>query len=160
MHPRATTTAVQTGQLARPRGALMNWKESLSTFLIYVGINFPVFYLTNWKDGKLHFDPHYLIKDALAAIALGLLIVGLQELRRGGHQRARRILWKCYFIWIAIFIDLLCVAIAYKATSVELAMDYFLDFSLVLAAVPFPLALYLNRKQNTSTSQPITNNAS
>jgi uncharacterized membrane protein len=39
-------------------------------------------------------------------------------------------------------------------------MDYFMGLSLVLAAVPFPLALYLNRKQNKSMSQPITNNAS
>lgn len=138
----------------------MTWKDSFWSFLIYTGLNFPVLYLRNWHDGKLHFDLHYMIRDALMAIALGLMVAGLQELRRGGHEMARRIFWKCSLIWVAISIDLACVVIACKGTAADLAMDYFLDLSLVFVAIPFPLSLYLNRIKAKSILQPTTNHAS
>jgi Ni,Fe-hydrogenase I cytochrome b subunit len=139
----------------------MNWKRSLSEFLVYVGINFTVFYLSGWKRQGPFFNFHNLTQSALVAIAAGLVIVGLQELRRGGHQEVRRFWGKFLMVWFAIFVIILVEAIKHHETaSPDSVVDSLLYLFLVPCIVPFSLALYLNRKQPESTLQPTTNNAS
>jgi hypothetical protein len=139
----------------------MNWKKSLSEFLIPAGVYFPVLYLSGWKRRGPFFTSHNLIQSALTAIATGLIIVGLNELRRGGHQKIRRMLWRTFFAWIAIIIVFVVSAIAlHQWALLDSALDYIFYLSFALCAVPLALALYLNRKQLKSTLQPTTHNAS
>jgi hypothetical protein len=139
----------------------MNWKRSLSEFLIYAGISFTVFYLTGWKTPGPLFSSHNLIQSALVAIAAALVIVGLQELRRGGHQEVRRFWGNFLMVWFGIFVIIFVSAIVLHRTDVpDSAMDSLLYLFLVPSVVPLILALYLNRKRPPPALQPTTDNAS
>jgi len=139
----------------------MNWKRSLSEFLICAGISFTVFYLTGWKTHGPFFNSHNLIQSVLVAVAAGLVIVGLQELRRGGHQEIRRFWGKFLMVWFGIFVIIFVSAIVFHRTDVpDSAVDTLLYLFLVPSIVPLALALYLNRKPPESTLQPTTDNAS
>jgi hypothetical protein len=144
-----------------PQGDPMNWKRMLSEFLIYAGISFSVFYLTGWKGQGPFFNSHNLIQSALVAIAAGLIIVGLQELRRGGHQEARIFLRNSLMVWFTILVVMLVSSIVFHKTDVpDSAVNSLLYLFLVPSVVPLILALYLNRKKPESTLQPTTDNAS
>ena len=67
---------------------------------------------------------------------------------------------KCFIIWAAICIMILVgEAVLYKTTGFDLAVRHF-DLFFVPAAVPLPLAIYLNRNKNRSAPQPTSANAS
>ncbi len=139
----------------------MNWKKSLSEFLIFAGISFAIFYLSGWKLRTPFFNSHNLILSGLPAIATGLIAVGLQGLRTGGHQKARRILRNFLVVWYAIFVAFLVGAMVLHQTNVpDTAVDAFLYIFLAPCLIPLPLALYLNHKLHKSNLQPTTTNAS
>jgi len=138
----------------------MNWKAAVNNLVVYSVFPFALIWLSHRRRWGSHYSSYDLIEDALAAIATGLIVAGFQELDRGGHQGISRTVKKCFIIWFAIFIiSLLGTATLYKATGLRQAEHYFFCFSLLPAAVPLPLALYLNRKQHESTSQPKIINA-
>ena len=95
------------------------------------------------------------------AIAIGLLVVGFQELDRGGHRKVRRILRNCLIVWGVVFVIMMVSGVLLRAWALlDSAMDYFGYSSFVLVVLPLALALYLNRKQPKSTLQPTIDNAS
>jgi len=139
----------------------MNWKRMLSEFLIYAGIDFTVFYLSGWKRQEPFFNSHNLNQSALVAIAVGLVIVGLRELGRGGHQEVRRFWGKFLMVWFAVFILVLVEAIKYHGAALpDSVLDTLLYLFLVPCIVPLALALYLNRKQSGSEPQQTSVNVS
>ena len=162
MYPDRTAHVVQTDQpLPRPQGAFTNWKGTAITLVVYSVFPFALIWLSHRRRWGSRYSSHDLIEDALAAIATGLIVAGFQALDRGGHQGVSRIVTKCFIIWFAIFIiSLLGTTTLCKATGLDQAEHYFFCLSLLPAAIPLPLALYLNRKQPESTPQPTSANVS
>ncbi len=89
-------------------------------------------------------------------------MVGFEELKRGGHRKVKRNLLICLTI-------LLILALIRAFTNIRLhgrtqGMDFielyiFIAFY-VLTVASFPIALYLNRNQNKSTTQQASANES
>jgi hypothetical protein len=129
----------------------MNWKKLLSAFLLYPTVIFASLSLLHRTSWGLHSSYYVCILDAFVAIALSLGIVGNQELERGGHWKVIGILTPCIFLAPVIVF----VATLWGGVSLNWFCPAFSLF-----AVPFPLALYLNRRQNKSTSQPTSANVS
>jgi hypothetical protein len=135
----------------------MNQRKTLVDFLgMAVGI-FVILIFFDWLKLKFHFNSHTFIEDALWATAGAFGWVGFEELDRGGHTSARKLFRKCLLVWLVISFILILPSVYFK-------IDYVFRYSLylfgVLFAAPFPVALYLNRNQNKSRSQPTTDNAS
>jgi len=158
-----------TAQTLRPQGALMNWKKMLSDFLFKAGMFFFIFFLGDWVSSHWHFSSQVFAMDALGSVAVGLGLVGLDELDRGGHRWVRRIFRNFFIFLFAIFLILLGIALLCKAIGISLipitaVLDRDFEYSfypfIALIAAPFPLALYLNWNQTKSTSQPTSANVS
>jgi peptidoglycan/LPS O-acetylase OafA/YrhL len=133
----------------------MNWKKPSSDFLIYAGVQLAVLTLSFWKS-----FPHFRLYDfrspeftecALGAIAGSLGAVGCGILNREGARKVRRIVLFCFMGLVLI----LCTLVARGGQT-----NGWFYALLVSLAAPFPLALYLCRKQDHSTSQSKTDNAS
>jgi hypothetical protein len=135
--------------LGRPRaqGISMNWKSWLFAFLINSAGIFTVFILTFGFKGLLHPDPPIIVIGIAAVISFSVGKIGNEELNRGGHKKLRRILG----ISLIILIFGLPILLLMKWQHAFWLLCY--GFA-ALAMAPFPLALYLNRSQNKSTSQP------
>jgi hypothetical protein len=166
MYPDAITSAVQIGSPApRPQGAPMNWKKALSDFLIRAAVFIPVLVLSNWKS-----VPHHHFRDFMDALllcmTLTLGLIGVKELKRGGHQRIYRFYRGCFIYSFPVFLILtgilIGIAMFSKATGKVVLREtdvsdfvlqsyIYLLFAIVLA--PFPLALYLNRNQKKTSAE-------
>jgi hypothetical protein len=85
--------------------------------------------------------------------------VGFGELRRGGHQRVRRILFRCSLISLIIPLIVIGMELLFKIRWNSLLLLSASPFS-VLFFASFPVALYLNWKQKKSTSKRMSTNAS
>jgi hypothetical protein len=87
-------------------------------------------------------------------------MVGSDELKRGGHRKARRNLLLCLILLLICLFTLSYASIHLHwgiITGKGSADVYWFIPIYVLVVAPFPVALYLNRKQNKSNSDP--NNA-
>jgi hypothetical protein len=138
----------------------MNWRRLLSDFLIYVGMLFACFLLIEWNRRVSQFGSNDFIENALGAIAVALGIAGYQDLDRCGHLKVRRILKNCLFAWFGVYLILFAIILLSKTTVFDFAIAYSLYPLVLLIVAPFPLALYMNRNQPKSTSQPKITNAS
>jgi hypothetical protein len=117
---------------------------------MYAALSFVVFSFRYSKD-FLHPGFGVFIENVIQSLTLSLGIVGRQELDRLGHRRVGEILIFCI---IPISIALFFVLIFRRGYSANWFCAGF-----TLFAVPFPVALYLNRKRPESTSQPKIVNA-
>jgi hypothetical protein len=157
MQAKATTASAQSDQLAlRPQGALMNWKKLLLHFFGYAATIFGMFSLGLWSSRELRFNVSYWICDAITALAIAAGVIGAQELNRGGHWKGRRLYWSAYYVVLGISFS----GALYTKAPLGSALVICCILISAISLIPLPLALYLNRKQNKSTSQPATNNAS
>jgi hypothetical protein len=138
----------------------MNWKKLLSDFVIYVAMLFACFLLIEWNNRTSHFISNEFIENALASIAVALGIAGYQALDRGGHAKVRSILRNCFIAWFGVYLILFAVESLTKTTIFAFPIAYSLYPLLLLILAPFPLALYLDRNQPKSPSQPATPKAS
>jgi len=138
----------------------MNRKRMLSDFLIYAGMLFACFLLIEWNRRVSQFGSNDLIENALGAIAVALGIAGYQDLDRCGHLKVRRILRNCLFAWFGVYLVLFAIILISKTTVFDFAFAYSLYPLVLLIVAPFPLALYMNRNQPKSTSQPTSAKAS
>jgi hypothetical protein len=132
----------------------------LSDFLIYAGMLFACFLLIEWNRRVSQFGSNDLIENALGAIAVALGIAGYQDLDRCGHLKVRRILRNCLFAWFGVYLVLFAIILISKTTVFDFAFAYSLYPLVLLIVAPFPLALYMNRNQPKSTSQPTSAKAS
>jgi polyferredoxin len=115
-----------------------------------------------------HSGSQGLIRNAVTAVALVLGSIGFDRLKRGGHQRARRILRNSIIVTLLASATSLILLIAlilfdgpslYKMIVLGWVSEYSLYLLWLIWAASYPLALYLNRKQNKPTPQPTIANA-
>jgi len=124
----------------------------LSTVLLYSVFLFGLFsFLHHQTRRGLVYNSHDYVLDAVSAIALSLGFVGDHELDRLGHQRVRENL----LLYTLMLSGLLGVFIIGGSYSDIWFYAVFMPF-----AIPFPVALYLNRNNRKSTSQQTSANAS
>jgi drug/metabolite transporter (DMT)-like permease len=140
----------------------MNWKGWLSAIFSSSSF-FLVLFGWDYLNGKV---PHFSDRDYLALLVLLLTssmgTVGFGELDRGGFQKVKRNLG---YFFIALLVIPVMFLFARNRLHWQIAVSgssclYFLNVCFILLAAVLPLALYLNRKQNKSTRQPTTDNAS
>jgi hypothetical protein len=136
----------------------MIWKKLLSVFkrsLTY----FAAFMLASLMRSS-HLSRQDFILSALFAALVASCGVGFDELKRGEHRKARRLLIGSFLAWIAIIFALLALLKFSKATQFDFVIPYLLySFFLPLAA-PFPVALCLNRNEPKRELQQTKINAS
>ena len=133
----------------------MNWKTLSSNFLLSAGLQIAMLTLIFWNSFP-HFRAHDFtsygfFQYAVGAVAISLGWVGHGILNRGGNRMVSRISLVCMIISIV----LLCISIDMggRVTGWYCAV-------LALLVFQFPLALYLNRKQISSSPQPTSANVS
>jgi len=133
----------------------MNWKRLSSDFLLILGMQIAVVMLIFWKsfpNFRFHdFTSHEFTKYVVGAVAVSIGWVGRGILNRGRNRTVSRITP----VGMVLSIVLLCMSIDLGGR----ATAWFYPL-LALLAFPFPLALYLNRKQSKSTPQPTSANVS
>jgi len=139
----------------------MNWKNWLSAFLENSAMFFIIYIFIRWTDRKFEINIYGFFVVAVMVIASSMGTIGSEELKRGGHQTARRIWKACILIPITVlFVLIITDNISYNKPIWTSAIGYLCFSSFVLLATSYPMALYLNRNQKKSTSQPTTDNAS
>ena len=137
----------------------MNWRRLLSDFIIYAAMLFAGFLLIEWNRRASNSGSYDFLENALGAIAIALGIAGYQDLDRCGHLRVRRILRNCLLAWLGVYVILFGIILLSKTTLFDFAIAFSLYPLLLLIVAPCPLALYLDRNQPKSTSQPTSTNA-
>ena len=125
-----------------------------------------ILFMSDFLSGQAQpFGPHPFILSLMLVVGMSMGTVGLDELKRGGHRKVRRNLLVCLAV---LFIFLLILAFTqvhmhWRIIAKDLAnvhwLYWFIPFY-VLVVAPFPVALYLNRKQKKSNSQPAGANVS
>jgi len=121
----------------------LNWKRFQFNFPLYAVMMFIAIVPKLWIRGVLHFNSYDLIYRAVLAMSASLAIIGLAELNRGGRRKVRYILTGCYFIFFCFSLALFIIK-----PNGDLAIGFPFFASLIVNASPFPLALYLKRRQN------------
>lgn len=129
----------------------MNWRLTvvlIVAFSIALFATFMVFYLIS---RGAHLSYHTLTRDVVMGISGAFGSLGFSQLKRAGK---RKLAW--VFIGSAltlICISLLCAPLFRRPLS-EYVADFIVCPGYLLFAAQLPLALYLNRKQSYSASQP------
>ncbi|MGA9673370.1 MAG: hypothetical protein WBQ94_29540 [Terracidiphilus sp.] len=127
----------------------MNWKKTLSSVLAYATCLF-VFFMFRYSKDVLRPDSGVLLENVFQAFSLSLCIVGGQQLDRLKRERVSAAL---IFFFIPLSLALSFVLIVAGKFSQVWSCAFFILFT-----IPFPWAVYLNRKQSKSTPQPTSAN--
>jgi hypothetical protein len=96
------------------------------------------------------FGTHRFIFYFVLVVGMSMGMVGFDELNRGGHLIARRNLFICLII--LFFLPL--IHMHWRMTGWNFTDIYLFIPSYALIVASFPIALYLNRRQNKSDSDP------
>jgi hypothetical protein len=139
----------------------MDWRQFLKPILYISVLFFALFLLDFWRGKNQPLGLHEFISYVIMVIVLSIGWVGFDELKRGGHRKALRALKVCLII---LFVIPAILLIARHRMHWNIAGWNFHDFYLfipiyTLFAATFPFALYLNRHQKDSTSQPTVDDA-
>src|ERR1039458_3382980 len=147
MYPDEMNNSTQTGQLGvRPQGAPMNWKRLLSS-VFWNSIWFSILTIAIYGvEGVLHLRPFLYILYVVTVIVVSLFNECLHILKSGGHQKFLRLygislLVSIISLFIFAFLGFGHSAVFLTVTGVMVA----------LWAIPLPLALIFNRRQNEPT---------
>ncbi len=114
-------------------------------------------FMMDFLMGKAQpFGTHPFIFNLILVIGMSMAILGSEELKLGGHKKARRILL-IGLTFLLIFPLILVYArihmhwkmMGWNFSDIYLFIPFF-----VMIASTFPLALYLNRRQKRSISDP------
>jgi hypothetical protein len=135
----------------------MNWKRLLTHLFVLTVALFAFLSLTHQERVGVIYGSFDRIQDAAGAFAIALGIVGGDELKRSGHRKVTPVLLGCGFAWFLVCSFLIYISKRPLRWSIVEAL--FIGMMLLIAS-QLPLALYLNRRQNKSTSQTTTDNAS
>jgi hypothetical protein len=124
---------------------------------------FFILFVWDFLNGKVqHFDAQDYIKFAVLGVALCAGSVGIKELDRGGYRKVKRNL--AIFVIVLLIVPLLLLfthnPLHWQIAGSDFAYLYLFIPFIVLWVAILSVALYLNRKQNKSTSQPTGANAS
>jgi len=131
----------------------MIWKNFLIAVLVLSagGIVFCLFNL--WIGTLKTVSTYDLLLGEIQIIAGSMGFVGSDELARCGHRKVRSILLRCLMISLVVLLVVIGIELLFKTWWSSLLFLSASPFWVVLVA-PFPVALYLNRNQNKSASQP------
>ena len=121
----------------------MIWKVIQSAILLTLMVISVILLRNIGINGPLHYSSRVVIQSVFAVISTSFGIVGIVKMHRGGHGKVSRILVLCNVI--LIFFSFMLIM------SGGFSVNWFFAV-FVLFAVPFPIALYLNRRQNKSNS--------
>ncbi|MGD0939429.1 MAG: hypothetical protein ABR905_06915 [Terracidiphilus sp.] len=117
-------------------------------FSVALFATFMVFYLIG-RDP--HYNHHSLIRDAAMGVGLVFGAVGGEKLKRGGNKKLASFLFRSALICLCVSPF---VIFPFKRPISEYGSDFIFCAGSLLFGAQFPLALYLNRKQNSSRSEP------
>jgi len=106
------------------------------------------FFFYYWVRKNSHFSSFDLVALAIAVVAGSLGTAGATLLLRAGKRNTIRIYAACLFLFIAGYF----VLIRTITQGTTLARIWTIAL-LVLMALPYPLALYVNRLRNRSAAQ-------
>jgi len=140
----------------------MDWKKFLEPLLFSSALVFVLFLSDVWEGKAPQFGPHPFLFNVILVIGSTIVLAGFEELKQGGHIKAKRNLLVCLTVSMIIPLILFFV---FKHTHEKMNVGgishlyWLLPFYVLLVAV-LPVALYLNRNQAKNTSQPTTDNAS
>jgi hypothetical protein len=138
----------------------MIWKRFLNALVKFSVIFSAISFLTYWLEKLMYHDAqrysiHQFILDIIVVVSASLGLVGYAELKRSGDTKIRRILMVSLGISPITFLLLISLKFG---SDLAIKISFYELFALI--ASPFPLALYLNRKQKQSTPQTSVANAS
>ena len=139
----------------------MNWKSWLSAVFCCSSF-FLVLFGWDYLNGKVpHFSAQDYVELLVFLITSSMGTVGFKELDRGGFQKVKHNLGVFFIALLVIPVIFLFARhrLHWQIAGVDSSYFYFLDAFFVLLAAVLPLALYLNRKQSKSVSQPTIANA-
>jgi hypothetical protein len=157
MCPNERIAFAQIGQLGlRTQGASMNWKPFKKIVSYCVKISF-FFLMFDMLDGKtLEFGVYHLTRKAIFIITMALIVVAFQEMDRDGLSKIKLNLFVCNIILIIVTFILVFThhILLWKIGGWNFADEYLLIPLYAFYAALFPLALYLNRNMNKSSSPP------
>jgi len=123
---------------------------------------FTMFMVDYLRGKSQYFGTHPFIINLILVIGMSMGMIGFDELKRGGHRKVRRNLLFCLF-FLPISLIILSKASIHLHWKIITGKDFadiywFIPFYMLTVAT-FPIALYLNRNQSKSTSQPAIDNA-
>ena len=135
----------------------MNWKSLIFRFIVFAVFMFAIFFSIGHKNLGSNYTSRDYAQDALSAIALSLGSIGDDQLKQLESRKIRHILLGCALVWFVVCSFFLFILERPLRGPV---FEGFFGGILFLIAAQFPLAVYLNRKQNKSNSQPTIADAS
>jgi hypothetical protein len=144
------------------QGESMDLGQFLPAVLFSSVIVFTLFMSDILSGRTPPFGTHTFIISLILVAGMSMGMVGSDELKRGGHRKVRRNLLVCLTVLFKfpLILAFTQVHMHWRIVAKDLAnvhwLYWFIPFY-VLVVAPFPVALYLNRKQKKSTSDP--NNA-
>ncbi|MGD0547095.1 MAG: hypothetical protein ABR991_04630 [Terracidiphilus sp.] len=139
---------------------MMSWKKILFNFLLFAIIVFAVRLLEVLNKKTPDLSSHSVLMNVFDVIATAMFMAGSLGMNRDGYRKFYKYFGKALLISILILLITLGFALIGKATVSDRVFDYESYFVLLLFSSPFYFALYLNRKQNKSTSQQESANES
>jgi hypothetical protein len=141
------------------QGGFVIWKNLLTAVLVISGMGIAFCLLNLWIGTFKTISAHDFIIGAFLVIAWSMGAAGSDELSRCGHRKVCRILYRYSLISLVIPLVVIGVGLLYRAWWSNLFILSASPFW-VLVVAPFPVALYLSRKQKKSASQPTGANVS
>lgn len=124
---------------------------------------FTIFMMDFLRGKTQYLGTHPFIINLILIVGMSVAILGFDELKRGGHRKVRRNLLLCLTLLLVspIILSYTSIRLHWKIiTGKDFADIYWFIPFFVLTVASFPIALYLNRKQKNSNSQPIIDNVS
>jgi hypothetical protein len=122
-----------------------------------------VMFMSDILSGKTPpFGTHPFIFCLILVVGISMGMVGSDELKRGGHRKVLRNLLGCNTLLLISLLILSYTSIHMHwkiITGKDFSDAYWFIPLYVLIVATFPIALYLNRNQKKSTSQPTIDNA-
>jgi hypothetical protein len=134
----------------------MNWKKLLLRVLLYP----PVIFATILFSRIGHHRTNDFLFIALYSVSLALGWIGFDEIDKSKMAGVRLILMDIYFIGVVINIAIFSIVIFVRTTFFDSVIPFLFYFFLVVTAIPFPVALYVNLHQNKPISQSLSTDAS
>jgi hypothetical protein len=149
-------TFVQTGPpVLRPQGASMIWKNFFIALFVLSVIGIAFCLINQWIGLMNRVSVHDFIIGAFQIIGFSMGFTGLDELNRCGYRKIRSNLFRSSLLSLALPLILLGVAALFKIKLNSVYIWYVISSSSfwILLITPFPLALYLNHKQNKHNNE-------
>ncbi|MGA2350071.1 MAG: hypothetical protein ABSF70_06545 [Terracidiphilus sp.] len=140
----------------------MDWKKFLAPVLFNSALVFALF-MSDLGDGNVHqYGTHQFAFALFLVIGGSIGMVGFEELKRGGHRKVKRNLLICLAVLFILFLFLAFTGfeLHWKVREMDSVYLCLLIPFYILLVASFPIALYLNRNQNRSTSQQESANES